>query len=587
MKRKQFIQWSSMALMGVAAEKTYGLNKIGSISDDDPLLAQWIQANDRQAERILKPAGSGTRLYVRGLGQQATVLASAYVTPDSIYFAKEEVALRLQSITKELLSLQAAAGTINCGNLESPPDTGFLVELLAAARYILRNRNEAVMEPVKQGLDVFLKKTAGSLLTGGVHTPNHRWVICSALSKLYRLYPNPAYLKRIDEWLGEGIYMDADGHYPERSAGIYAVVENHSLLAMATHLNRPVLLEYVRRNLRMTWYYLQPNGDVVTNDSRRQDQFMESRAYLYYPLYRHMAIVDGNATFAAIADFIASMEGFEENVMQRYYFTFLEQEEMRKPMPARRMPSTDYEKLIDTTHLLRIRRGEISATLFGGVDWPLVIASGRSNSPDFFSYRKGRAILQSLRLSTSFFSMGYFYSEGLRKEGNRYVLQQRMESPYYQPLPPGKRNKSGDYTLEPSTDGRFWNKMQFRDRPQSNVKQEDIRVVFQEKNGEVELQIEVIGAPNVPITLELCFRQGGVLTGVVPMGTDDYRLEAGEGVYKMGDDTIRFGSGSWQHEKITGLEGERYSTQFGSLRMKGMHVYLTGITPFRHTLYFR
>ena len=49
-----------MALMGVAAEKTYGLNKIGSISDDDPLLAQWIQANDRQAERILKPAGVGS-----------------------------------------------------------------------------------------------------------------------------------------------------------------------------------------------------------------------------------------------------------------------------------------------------------------------------------------------------------------------------------------------------------------------------------------------------------------------------------------------------------------------------------------------
>lgn len=38
------------------------------------------------------------------------------------------------------------------------------------------------------------------------------------------------------------------------------------------------------------------------------------------------------------------------------------------------------------------------------------------------------------------------------------------------------------------------------------------------------------------------------------------------------------------YAKLTGLEGELYSSHFGSLRTDGMQVYLTGLTPFTHTL---
>jgi hypothetical protein len=326
---------------------------------------------------------------------------------------------------------------------------------------------------------------------------------------------------------------------------------------------------------------------VVTNDSRRQDQYMESKSHLYYMQYRLLAIMDQQQEFAAIADLIATSKDFESLVMQKYYFQFLEHEILQSAMPARRQPEADYEKLFSTTNLLRIRRGETSMTLFGGVDWPIQIESGRSNCPDFFSYRKGAAVLKSVRISTAFFNMGFFYSDGLSKKGDGYWLGHTMTSPYYQPLPAGKRNKSGDYALAPSTDGRFWNKMQFNDRPVSNVKQENISVRLTEHQGAVELRIEVGGAPNVPITVELCFREGGILEGVKDLGNDNYLIDQSEASYKFGNDTIRFGPGVWQHEKIEGLEGERYSTHFGTLRKKGMHVYLTGITPMLHTLRIR
>ncbi|MCH5719095.1 hypothetical protein [Niabella hibiscisoli] len=148
----------------------------------------------------------------------------------------------------------------------------------------------------------------------------------------------------------------------------------------------------------------------------------------------------------------------------------MEDETLQQQLPVVAPMPNRYEKLFATSHLLRIKNNDTSVTYFGGVDWPLIIASGRSNSPDFFSYRKGNAILKYMRLSSGFFGMGYFYSEGLQKEGDSYVLRKTLQVPYYQPLPGEKRKTDGDYLLSPSVDGRFWNKMDFSNRPVSNVK---------------------------------------------------------------------------------------------------------------------
>jgi len=90
----------------------------------------------------------------------------------------------------------------------------------------------------------------------------------------------------------------------------------------------------------------------------------------------------------------------------------------------------------------------------------------------------------------------------------------------------------------------------------------------------------------VTVTIELCFLEGGKLSGVsVPENGNSF-LENGMGKYEYGVDTIEFGPGAMAHKKITDLEGERYSTHFGSLRTEGMHVFITGVTPFVHKLTF-
>lgn len=588
-KRKSFLKMSALAMLAPLANGFVlqaATHKNIFFDKDDEILKKMVAANDKQAAKLLQTITEGNIVFSRKIGQDFATLAAAYVTESSLYYHSQQIVPKLEILTRALASQQSADGTVNIANLESPPDTAFLVELLSAAAFILVKDNAAALQNTNTAIKIFLQKAGDGLTAGGVHTPNHRWVICAALAKLNALYPHKKYVDRIEDWLGEGIFMDVDGHYPERSASIYAVVEDNSLITMARLLNKPALLEYVRKNLEMTYYYIEPNGDIVTADSRRQDQWVPKNVMGYYLHYRYMAIKDNNKKFAAIAKQIENTKGFEEEILNKDLFHFLENSLLQQALPQQIVSSDNYEKLFTTSKLLRIRRGNTTATLFGGVDWPLIIASGRSCSPNFFSYRKGKAILKYMRLSTSFFSMGYFYSDGLKKDGNKYILHKKLTTPYYQPLPKDLRNNKGDYKLAPSTDGRFWNKMDFENRPVSNVKTQDTSVSFVETNGAIELNIAVKGLTGVPVTIELCFAEGGKLTGVTAPEKGNSFLEKEFGEYEMGGDVIRFGPGAMGHKKITDLEGERYSTHFGNLRTEGMHIFITGVTPFNHTLTF-
>ncbi len=569
------------AVVGLSGKYTFSFGK----TVDDDFYTKMVVANNQEVNGIINALSTDITEIRRRLGYDLANLSAAFCEPSSTFFQKEEIVPYMIKILKFLVKSQNEDGTLDIGNLASPPDTAFILEPLCSAASILRENKMGILTEVKDLLKTFILKSGEGLRLGGIHTPNHRWVVSAALARINNLFPDKKYVNRIDEWLSEGIFMDKDGHYLERSM-IYSEVSDRALITVGRLLKRPKLYEYVRKNLEMTYFYLESNGDLVCNDSRRQDQFAPINILNFYHNYRFFAILDNNVEFAYITKFIENVKGFEEKIMNDLLFYFLEEPLYKKPLPQPKSPSVNFEKFFESSNLVRIRKNDTTTTIFGGTDLPLIIGSGRSTSPNLFAFRKGETILKYLRFSTDFFSTGYFRSKGIKKIDGKYVLSQRIEAPYYQPLPAKFKRANGDYKHSQSTDGRFWNKMDFEHRPQSNIRTLETIISVEEKNGVNELTFNTKGTDGVHVTIEFCFKEGGTFSGLIKMEgtTDNYILPNGSGEYHFRNDTIKIGGGIYQHNKLKSLDGEMYTSHFGTLRTDGIHLYLTGITPFEHTI---
>ncbi|MFK7843973.1 MAG: hypothetical protein AB8G77_01635 [Rhodothermales bacterium] len=582
--RSTFLKISALGLVGAAKPSDlFSLtpNQI-DVVQDDVLLKKVINSSDLAVERYLGYSYEGIRYY-RPLSDAFATYSASYCHPDSRYHKSQDVLARMDDILSRLLVLQYPNGTLDSGgNRQSPPDTAFYLENMCPAATVLKQADIGETKDVQDKLNEFLQRAGEGIRTGGVHTPNHRWVVCAILARLYSLFGDEKYVHRLDEWLAEGIYLNEDGNYPERSRN-YSIVEGQSLITVGRLLNRHELFEVVKKNLESNYYYMEPNGDLITLDSRRQDQNYTVPIARYYFLYKYLANHYSDAFFAAIAKEIEGFAGFDRFVLSKL-IVFMEEPDLLTEIPANQPLPVNYVKELPASGLVRIRRGDTTASIFGGNDKPLTIASGRSNNPTFFTFRKGAAILHSARLSTAFFNTGYVRSDGVIKNGNEYYLSERKEAYYYQPMPADIRNASGDYELSESVDDRFWSKMDFENRPKDTIALES-SIKITEENGSFSMDVEVGGSRDVSVVIAFCFNKGGKLEGVTPAGKeDDYFLESGTAKYTFGDDMIEIGPGKHEHNSLRGLDGEVYSTHFGTIKGQGMHVYITGITPFKHSL---
>jgi hypothetical protein len=592
MNRSEFLKFGALSAFATCLTiDAWSNNSKEASKIDADLYRQLLAGNDKTVASFLSQASTRPESSLnrpRSVSSSFAILTASYTTPDSEFYQSEAVRSRMEELVSALLEMQHLNGTIDAGgNRQSPPDTAFLLEYLCPAAALLREDGSEETGQIRKQLDEFLLKAGEALVKGGVHTPNHRWVVSAALARLYALYADERYLERIDQWLDEGVYLDADGQFPERSRN-YSRVENFSLITIAHLLNRPELLDTVRKNLILTYYFLEENGELVTVDSRRQDQNFLLSMNLFYLCYRYLAVEETHEMLAAVTRKIEGFDDFEQQVLSRSLIHFLDMPVLLHPLPAHDKLPENYTKYFPLTQLARIKRGQTTATIFGGNDLPVTIASGRSSNPTFFTYRKGEAVLEYARLSTSFFNTGYVRSEGFRKEADTYYLHERKEAYYYQPLPADKQNPDGNYQLSESLDGRFWSKMDFENRPVSDVQALETDITIHEKNGEFEMNIKVSATEGVQVTLELCFRSGGQFSNVRATDQeDDFLFADGYATYQSGKDTIRVGPGMVEHENIDRMDGELYSTHFGSIKGKGMHLFLTGYTPFSHTITFK
>src|SRR5690606_15031780 len=343
-------------------------------------------------------------------------------------------------------------------------------------------------------VEPFLRRAGAGMAEGGVHTPNHRWVISSALAQIHELFPDDRYVRRIDEWLAEGIDVDADGQFTERSTLTYNVVTDRALVVMAAKLGRPALLDPVRRNLRALTYLLHADGQVVTEISRRQDPYTRGNVTGYWFPLTYMAAADADGQFATLAR-DAAVEGTRLG-------SLLEYPELSSALPPAAPLPDDFERAMPAIGITRIRRGATSATLVLG------------GSSRLLTFRHGDAIVEGVRFASAFFGKGQFVPTTAVKDDGRFVYRQTLEGPYYQPI---ARTITTD-TYGPTRAGR---------RQSEVCRLEQSADVTEIPNG-IEIRVRAMGTDNVPLAVEIAVREGGEWTGVRSAGMpDQFVLEAG------------------------------------------------------------
>jgi hypothetical protein len=351
--------------------------------------------------------------------------------------------------------------------------------------------------------------------------------------------------------LAEKIDLDPDGQYTEKSTGGYSGIVDHCLVTMSMGLKNQGFLDPVRKNLQMMYYYLHPNGEVVTEASNRQDKGTIRSMDGYYYACRYMAIVDNDGQLAMLCRMI---EKRNPNVTNGNLAVYLQDQMLWKDLPSPKPLPISYAKAFPYSGVARIRRNEWDATIL-------------SNNAGWLTFHKEKVMLQAMRVASSFFGKGQFQSTEITQEGNAWVLRNTLEGVYYQPYPADKIPGDGD-----------WQKMPKSNRTQSEIQQLITTVIITEANNGIDVDIEITGTDHVPVSLELIFRPGGMFAGleeVVPNLT--YVLKGAEGKYTVDNQSILFGPGKAEHK--------RYNLRGGLPTMNAPSAYITGSTPFKHTLH--
>lgn len=301
-------------------------------------------------------------------------------------------------------------------NYDSGPDAGFVLQAVCPPLLLARETPPAAeWAPAAARLEGFARRLAGGALAGGFHTPNHRWVLAGALTLAARLFPDLPAAPVIDAYLAEGIDIDADGLYIERSAGVYDAICARSLLLAAQGAGPDragALHDAVRRNLAADLALLNADGTVETGLSRRQDNGTVPLAsnlavpYLWaslLPAPPDDPLLPGRFRAAAEALWAATPPGGRDGYgLSQLLLLHAD----GRPFPDPVTPPDSFTRHFPANGLWRVRRGPLSASFF------------RDSGPRLLNLRYGRAYLTSVSVHQSYFGVGQFLVDEMEVDGD-------------------------------------------------------------------------------------------------------------------------------------------------------------------------
>lgn len=420
----------------------------------------------------------------------------AYYMEGSPYY-KDKYMLNLACDAAEFISdnYQHADGSFDLRdtNFHDASTCGFTVrwsigpELDLLRKYTKHTDEE---DRLDERLTDIIFKAGKAMSRLGFHTPNHRWVISSALSYAYKLTGEPEFLDAINGFLSEGIDINSDGEYTERSTGCYNVICNESFYKLAYNLGRPELLAPVEKNLTLMHSLFEADGTTCTLSSQRQDVEKLHYASEYYTAYLYMALTTGSSEFAYyadsflsgyLADEIKAIPGTYYPIHCELLYWFLmnpDWEEKQKSITAEK-PVRERSVFLGENGMARVYDGNRTLTVL------------KARHPDFLMYHFGCGYL-CVRLAGAFFGDEHaqFRAKEIIPLGNgAYKLISHEECGY--------RSR-----LETPPETSDWHLMDHSKRKTINIRDFGFEVtVTPIKNG-FSLDVVSKGEAGVPVKLE-------------------------------------------------------------------------------------
>lgn len=498
----------------------------------------------------------------RQCGFDLSALACGYVTKESAHYLSERVKAALTAALAYLRAHQRPGGCVDllsC-NVASAPDTAFMINAVLNAWWLLERCEDARAAWLRPALLRLIDSAASGIAAGGFHTPNHRWAIAACLLHCAKITGRRELEARARAYLREGLDINEDGEFAERSAGNYNQVNDDQMLRLYMATGDRTFLHAAEKNLEMMYCYIDPDGSVFTNNSTRQD--MGKKIYLdtYYPLYLMAGYFLGREDFGAMAEWIyqdCRRRGTWPDGVE--WLLLLPQMDGFGAQTPFEPPFLRYDRLFEHSDIARVRRGGFSLTLMRG-------------KPNFLYFQSG-ALPLYMAIYQNLCDQRNFVPETLERTERGFRLSGRAPVWYYQP-----------FDQKPQTSD--WWRMDNAARERLTAEGLHTLVEAELTEEGVRLHIRTQGVDRLPVRVEIGLLPGGRIR------TQHFTqlMRAGEQVTILDGDI-----------EITGPRGDALAIgpAFGShdirARMGGAYplsdacytVLLTGYTPVDRTLFIR
>jgi len=489
---------------------------------------------------------------------------AAFLNPKSKYYNSELLMKRLSVAYDFIQKYQREDGSFDLAscNFRSAPDTAFIIKRLTYTYNLIKKYDKQnILAEIKNKLYCIICSAANALITGGFHTPNHRWAIAAGLAACSNVTEDKNLsekcIKRMNEYFVEPIDCTDDGEYSERSSGNYNAVVNTAMIMLCEELNDDRFLEYVDRNLDMMLMMIDADGSIFTENSLRQDRGRKEYPTKYFYQYLYMSRKSRNnagkfnaAAHKIIVDAIENRDFTLDCLHLLMLYDWMAEIELTgMGFPVQ------YNKYFPYSGLARVRKNDITYSLI-------------RNAKNFL-YFQVNSIRLGMKIGVSYFQHRNFIAESIEQKENTYILKFRADGWYYLP-----------FKEKPETSD--WWQMDNKSREMYiNSFTEFVVEVTDVSNG-IEVRIKTGGIDRIPARVEISLPVGGKLYSgnfiAETVGKGNMILRNGEVVFAKDGDEIVISGGFASHEFIRGGYSE------DSTGDQSYILYMTDYTNFDHTI---